>query len=61
METPREIMFRAFSDWGISNKELASLLLRRDSVTKGKAPIEQIETRSSLSRYVVHVQPGDYV
>ena len=61
METPREIMFRAFSDWGISNKELASLLVRRDSATKGKSPIEQIETRSSLSRFVVHVQPGDYV
>lgn len=61
METPREIMFRAFSDWGISNKELASLLVRRDSATKGKSPIEQIETRSSLSRFVVHVQPGEYV
>ena len=61
METPREIMFRAFSDWGMSNKDLAQLLVRRDSVTKGKPPIEQIETRSSLSRFVVHVRPGEYV
>ena len=61
METPREVMFRVLRDqWGISNRDLALAILREESVTQGKSPQELIEVRSSLSRYVVHVQPGEY-
>lgn len=61
METPREVLFRVLRDqWGVSNKDLALAILREESVTQGKSPQELIQVRSSLSRYVVHVQPGEY-
>lgn len=44
----------------ISNKDLAHAILLEDSVTSGKSPRELVEVRSSLSRFVVHVQPGEY-
>lgn len=61
MDTPREVMFQVLRDrWSISNRDLALAILREESVTQGKSPQELIQVRSSLSRYVVHVQPGDY-
>ena len=60
METPREVLFRTMQEnWGVSNKELARAILMEGSVTSGKSPQELIEVRSSLSRFVVHVQPGE--
>ena len=61
MATPREVMFDVMGDqWNISNKDLASMILSDKAVTKGKSPLELAQVRSSLSRYVVHVQPGEY-
>ena len=61
METPREVLFRTMQEtWAISNKDLAHAILLEDSVTSGKSPQELVEVRSSLSRFVVHEQPGDY-
>ncbi len=61
METPREVLFRTMQEnWAISNKDLARAILMEGSVTSGKSPQELIEVRSSLSRFVVHVQPGEY-
>jgi len=61
METPREVLFRTMQEaWAISNKDLAHAILLEDSVTSGKSPQELVEVRSSLSRFVVHVQPGEY-
>ena len=61
METPREVLFRTMQEkWAISNKDLARAILMEESVTSGKSPQELIEVRSSLSRFVVHVQPGEY-
>ena len=60
METPREVLFRTMQEqWAISNKDLARAILMEGSVTSGKSPQELIEVRSSLSRFVVHVQPGE--
>lgn len=62
MATPREVMFeKVYEHWGVSNKALASAIVLRDSVTSGKSPLELIEVRSSLSRFVVHVGPGENV
>ena len=61
MATPREVLFDVMGDqWGVSNKDLASMILSDKAVTKGKSPLELAQVRSSLSRYVVHVQPGEY-
>lgn len=61
METPREVLFRTMQEqWAISNKDLARAILMEGSATSGKSPQELIEVRSSLSRFVVHVQPGEY-
>ena len=61
MATPREVLFRTLQDyWDINHKDLARALLMETSVTSGKSPQELIETRSTLSRCVVHVRPGDY-
>ena len=61
METPREVLFRVMHDsWAISNKDLARAILMEEAVTSGKSPQELIEVRSSLSRFVVHVHPGEY-
>ena len=61
METPREVLFRTMQEtWAISNKDLAHAILLEDSVTSGKSPQELVAVRSSLSRFVVHVQPGEY-
>lgn len=58
---PRETLFHIMrSNWAISNMELARAVLLEKSVTNGKSPQELIEVRSSLSRYVVHVRPGEY-
>lgn len=60
MDTPREVMFDAFhKTWGISNKDLASAIVLDEAVTSGKSPRELIEVRSTLSRLVVHVKPGE--
>lgn len=60
METPREVLFRTMQEaWSISNKDLARAILLESSATSGKSPQELIEVRSSLSRFVVHVQPGE--
>ena len=60
MDTPREVMFDAFHKvWGISNKDLASAILLDQSANSGKSPRELIEVRSTLSRLVVHVKPGE--
>jgi len=60
METPREVLFRTMQEkWTVSNKELARAILMGESVTSGKSPQELIEVRSTLSRFVVHVQPGE--
>lgn len=60
METPREVLFRIMQEeWGVSNKDLAKAILLDESVTSGKSPQELIEVRSSLSRSVVHVAPGE--
>ncbi len=62
MGTPREVMFEEiYLHWGVSNKALARAIVRHDSVTSGKSPVELIEVRSSLSRFVVHVNPGENV
>lgn len=61
METPREVLFRTMQEnWAISNKDLARALLLEQAATSGKSPQELIEVRSSLSRFVVHVSPGEY-
>lgn len=62
MGTPREVMFeKVYELWGVSNKALARAIVLHDSVTSGKSPLELIEVRSSLSRFVVHVEPGENV
>ena len=62
MGTPREVMFEeVYAHWGVSNKALARAVVLHDSVTSGKSPLELIEVRSSLSRFVVHVDPGENV
>lgn len=62
MNTPREVMFeKIYEHWGVSNKALARAIVLHDSVTSGKSPLELIEVRSSLSRFVVHVNPGENV
>lgn len=62
MNTPREVMFEElYRHWGVSNKALARAIVLHDSMTSGKSPLELIEVRSSLSRYVVHVEPGENV
>ena len=62
MDTPREIMFDVFhKHWGISNKDLATAILLDQAVAGGRSPRELIEVRSTLSRLVVHVQPGENV
>ncbi|MBQ9004660.1 MAG: FHA domain-containing protein [Eggerthellaceae bacterium] len=62
METPREVMFDLLQKrWHASNKDVARAIVLHESVTSGKAPVDLIETRSNLSRYVVHVEPGEGV
>ena len=62
MDTPREVMFDVFhKNWSISNKDLAAAIVLDKAVTSGKSPRELIEVRSSLSRFVVHVRPGENV
>ena len=62
MATPREVMFEEiYTNWAVSNKSLARAIVLHDSVTSGKSPLELIGVRSSLSRYVVHVQPGENI
>ncbi len=62
MNTPRETLFEEINaHWGINNKELARAIVKRDSATSGRSPLQLIEVRSSLSRSVVHVAPGENV
>lgn len=58
-ETPSSIMYadlRAFG--GISNTEAARTLLSATVSFGGKSPRDRIESRTYLSREVVHVQPS---
>lgn len=58
--TPREVLFDELKEFGnISNHDLAFMLLSSTINIEGKTPRQRVESKSWLSRYVVHVQPGE--
>lgn len=61
LATPREVFFSVMSDeWKISNTALADIILSPVSTDGSEqSPREKAKSRSTRSRYVVHVKPGD--
>lgn len=57
-ETPSSVLFADLRSYGgITNKEAARILLSANITAGGKAPRDRIESRTYLSREVVHVSP----
>lgn len=57
-ETPSSVLYADLRSYGgITNKEAARILLSANITAGGKAPRDRIESRTYLSREVVHVSP----
>lgn len=60
-ESPCGVLFESFKSFaGVSNRDLASIILTEKSLAGGRSPRERIyEDKTYLSRIVVHGKPGD--
>lgn len=57
--SPSSIMYADLKQWGLSNYDAALILLDAD-ISFGKAALrDRINSRSQLSRSIVHVAPGE--
>ena len=58
-ETPSMVMYAAFKGFGISNREIAGLLLNTRLTFDGHMIQSRIDDSSQLSRRIVRTAPGD--
>lgn len=57
--TPSSTMYRQLKGLGISNHEVARMLLNTSLVFDGRTISSRIDDSSQLTRRVVHVEPGE--
>lgn len=58
-DTPSSVMYSDLRSYGgLSNKEAAAILLSARLTASGKAPRDRIESRTYLSRDIVHARPN---
>ena len=58
-KTPCAVLFETLKKYGgISNKELASLVLSGRPLSDGRSPVSRVGDRTWVSRFIVHAPIG---